>query len=197
MGEILMIMIGAILAENFVFTRFLGIYPFLAVSEKPSAVITSGVAMTFVMTISAAATWIIYHKLLVTYELEYLRTLAFALIIAALVQLIELSIKKYFAGLYKTIGTYLPLIAMNCAVFGAAFINIDSEYSFVNAVLFGLFAAIGFVFATVIFAGVRERLYFSEPPEAFKGIPIALVTAGLIAMAFAGFQNIEISKIFS
>ena len=192
MGEIFMIMIGAVLTENFVFSKFLGICPFLGVSEKPGTAIGMGIAVMFVMTIASAATWVIYYQVLVRYELEYLKTLAFILIIASLVQLIEMFMRRYFDALYRALGIFLPLITTNCAVLGAALINIDSEYSFINSVLYGLFAAIGFTLAIVIFAGVRERVLFSEPPAVFRGIPIALVTAGLLAMAFAGFQGVEI-----
>lgn len=192
MGEIFMIMIGAVLTENFIFSKFLGICPFLGVSEKPSTAIGMGMAVVFVMTLASAATWIVYYQILVRYELEYLKTVAFILIIASLVQFIEMFMKKYFTALYNALGIYLPLITTNCAVLGATIINIENEYSFINSVLYGMFAAIGFTLAIVIFAGVRERLVFAEPPVAFRGIPIALVTAGLLAMAFAGFQGVEI-----
>ena len=192
MSEIFMIMLAAVLTENFIFSKFLGICPFLGVSEKPSTALGMGMAVTFVMTIASAATWIIYYQILVRYELEYLKTIAFVLIIASLVQLIEMFMKKYVLALYNALGIYLPLITTNCAVLGAAIMNIDNEYNLINSIFFGMFAAIGFTLAIVIFAGVRERLYFSEPPAAFRGIPIALITAGLLAMAFAGFQGIEI-----
>ncbi|MCL1857790.1 MAG: electron transport complex subunit RsxA [Oscillospiraceae bacterium] len=192
MGEIFMIMIAAVLTENFVFSKFLGICPFLGVSDKPSTAFGMGMAVTFVMTLSSVVTWIVYNFILVQYNLEYLRTIAFILIIAALVQFIEMFMKKYVPALYQALGIYLPLITTNCAVLGAAIINIDNGYSLINAIIYGAFSAIGFTLAIVIFAGVRERINFASPPAIFKGVPISLVAAGLLAMAFAGFQGIEI-----
>jgi len=192
MGEILMIMLAAVLTENFIFTKFLGICPFLGVSDKPSTAFGMGMAVTFVMSLSSAATWIVYNSILVRFELEYLKTIAFILIIAALVQFIEMFMKKYFTALYKALGIYLPLITTNCAVLGAALINIDNGYNLINAIVYGAFSAIGFTLAIVIFAGVRERVNFANPPEMFKGVPIALISAGLLAMAFAGFQGVVI-----
>ena len=192
MGEIFMIMIAAVLTENFIFTKFLGICPFLGVSDKPSTAFGMGMAVTFVMTLSSAVTWIVYYFILVPYNLEYLRTVAFILIIAALVQFIEMFMKKYVPALYNALGIYLPLITTNCAVLGAALINIDNGYTLINAIIYGAFSAIGFTFAIIIFAGVRERISFANPLAVLKGVPIALIAAGLLAMAFAGFQGIEI-----
>ena len=192
MSEIFMIMLGAVLTENFIFSKFLGICPFLGVSDKPSTAFGMGMAVTFVMSISSALTWVVYHFILVAYGLEYLKTIAFILIIATLVQVIEMFMKKYVPALYEALGIFLPLITTNCAVLGAALINIDNGYNLITSVLYGTFSAVGFTLAIVIFAGVRERVYFANPPEAFKGIPIALVAAGLLAMAFAGFQGIDI-----
>jgi electron transport complex protein RnfA len=193
MGEILMIMLAAVLTENFIFSKFLGICPFLGVSDKPSTAFGMGMAVTFVMSLSSAATWIVYHYVLVPFGLEYLRTIAFILIIAALVQFIEMFMHKYVPALYQALGIFLPLITTNCAVLGAAMLNIDNEYNLIKSVLFGTFSALGFTLAIIIFAGVRERINFAEPPAIFKGVPIALVAAGLLAMAFAGFQGIEIA----
>jgi len=192
MGEILMIMLAAVLTENFIFSKFLGICPFLGVSDKPSTALGMGMAVTFVMTLSSAVTWAVYYFVLLPFGLEYLKTIAFILIIAALVQIIEMFMKKYFKALYEALGIFLPLITTNCAVLGAALINIDSGYNLISAVVYGMFSAIGFTFAIVIFAGVREKVMFASPPAIFKGVPIALVSAGLLAMAFAGFQGIEI-----
>lgn len=192
MSEIFMIMLGAVLTENFIFSKFLGICPFLGVSDRPSTALGMGMAVTFVMSISSAATWIIYHYILVAFGLEYLRTIAFILIIAALVQVIEMFMKKYVPALYEALGIFLPLITTNCAVMGATLINIDNEYNLITSVLYGTFSAVGFTLAIVIFAGVRERINFANPPAAFRGIPIALIAAGLLAMAFAGFQGIDI-----
>jgi electron transport complex protein RnfA len=192
MGEILMIMLAAVLTENFIFSKFLGICPFLGVSDRPSTAFGMGMAVTFVMSLASAATWTVYYYILVPFNLEYLRTIAFILIIAALVQFIEMFMKKYVPALYQALGIFLPLITTNCAVLGAAIINIDNEYNLIKAILYGTFSALGFTMAIIIFAGVRERINFADPPAIFKGVPIALVAAGLLAMAFAGFQGIEI-----
>ncbi|MCL2816316.1 MAG: RnfABCDGE type electron transport complex subunit A [Oscillospiraceae bacterium] len=192
MGEIFMIMLAAVLTENFVLSKFLGICPFLGVSDKPSTALGMGMAVTFVMCISSAATWVVYYFVLVAFGLEYLRTIAFILIIAALVQFMEMAMKKYFSDLYESLGIFLPLITTNCAVLGAAIINIDNEYNLITAVIYGTFSAVGFTLAIIIFAGVRERVNFANPPAIFKGVPISLIAAGLLAMAFAGFQGIEI-----
>jgi len=192
MGEIFMIMIAAVLTENFIFSKFLGICPFLGVSDRPSTAFGMGMAVTFVMTLSSAVTWLIYTFVLAPYDLEYLKTIAFILIIAALVQCIEMFMKKYFTPLYKALGIYLPLITTNCAVLGSALINIDNGYNLINSIIYGAFSAVGFTLAIVIFAGVREKINFADPPAIFKGVPIALVAAGLLAMAFSGFQGILI-----
>ena len=192
MGEIFMIMIAAVLTENFIFSKFLGICPFLGVSDKPSTAFGMGMAVTFVMTLSSAVTWLVYNFILARFGLEYLKTIAFILIIAALVQFIEMFMKKYFTPLYNALGIYLPLITTNCAVLGAALLNIDNGYNLINSIIYGVFSAIGFTLAIVIFAGVRERINFADPPQIFKGVPISLVAAGLLAMAFAGFQGIVI-----
>jgi len=187
-----MIMLAAVLTENFIFSKFLGICPFLGVSDKPSTALGMGMAVTFVMSISSAVTWLVYHFILVPFDLEYLKTIAFILIIAALVQFIEMFMKKYFTVLYNALGIFLPLITTNCAVLGAALINIESGYNLQTAIIYGTFSAVGFTLAIIIFAGVRERVNFANPPSMFKGVPIALIAAGLLAMAFAGFQGIEI-----
>ncbi len=192
MKEILLIAFAAIITENFIFSRFLGICPFLGVSEKPSTATGMGLAVMFVMTVSSALTWLVYEYILVPSGLEYIKTIAFILIIAALVQIIEMFLKKFIPALYQALGIYLPLITTNCAVLGAALLNVQNGFSFLESVVFGLSAAIGFTVALLIFAGVRERLRFSTPPAAFKGIPILLVSAGLIAMAFSGFAGITL-----
>ena len=192
MGELFMIMIAAVLTENFVFVKFLGICPFLGVSDKPSHALGMGMSVTFVMTLSSVLTWLVHHFILLPFELEYLRTVAFILVIAALVQIIEMFMKKYFKSLYEALGIFLPLITTNCAVLGAALININNGYDLISAITYGFFSAVGFTLAILIFAGVREKISFANPPAIFKGVPIALVAAGLLAMAFAGFQGIEI-----
>jgi electron transport complex protein RnfA len=192
MKEILLIAFAAIITENFIFSRFLGICPFLGVSEKPSTAAGMGFAVMFVMTVSSALTWLVYKFILVPSGLEYIKTIAFILIIAALVQIIEMFLKKFVPALYQALGIYLPLITTNCAVLGAALLNIQNGFSFIESVVFGLAAAVGFTMALLIFAGVRERLKFTTPPAAFKGIPLLLISAGLIAMAFSGFSGISL-----
>ncbi len=192
MKEILLIAFAAIITENFVFSRFLGICPFLGVSEKPSTAFGMGLAVMFVMTLSSALTKLVYDLILVPSDLEYIQTIAFILIIAALVQIIEMFLKKFVPALYQALGIYLPLITTNCAVLGAALLNIQNGYTFLESVVFGLSAAIGFTMALLIFAGVRERIRFSTPPKAFKGLPLLLLSAGLIAMAFSGFSGISL-----
>jgi len=190
--EILLFMLTAILIENFIFSRFMGCCPFIGVSEKPDTALGMGCAVTFVMTLSSAVTWALYHMVLVPLGLEYLRTVAFILVIAALVQFIEMFLRKYIPVLYNALGIYLPLITTNCAVLGAVLLNITNEYDFIHSVLFGFSAALGFMLAILLFAGVRMRLLCADPPKAFRGIPIALVAAGLIAMAFMGFSGMSI-----
>ena len=167
MSEIFLIMFTAILTENFIFSRFYGICPFLGVSDKPSTALGMGMAVTFVMTIS------------------------FILVIAALVQFIEMFLKKFIPTLYGALGIYLPLITTNCAVLGSALVNIEQGYSLIKSIVFGFSAALGFTMAIVIFAGVRERLRFAHPPKAFKGFPILLIAASLAAMAFSGFSGMK------
>jgi electron transport complex protein RnfA len=192
MKEILILMFSAIFIENFIFAKFYGCCPFLGVSEKPSTALGMGMAVTFVMTIASAATWAVYNYLLLPFDLEYLRTIAFILVIAGLVQFIEMFLRRFIPSLYSSLGIFLPLITTNCAVLGAAIVNIENGYNFIQSVAFGFSAAIGFTMAIVVFAGVRVRLAFAEPPKAFKGMPIALITAGLIAMAFMGFSGMSI-----
>lgn len=193
LGNLFLIFIGAVLVENYIFVRFLGICPFLGLSEKPSTAVGMGCAVTFVMTVSSAATWLVYHFILDRFGLTYLRTIAFILIIASLVQLIEMFLKRYVPLLYASLGIYLPLITTNCAILGAAILCIQQEYTLVESVVFGFGSALGFTLAIVIFAGVRERVAYADPPKCFRGIPIALVTAGLIALAFSGFQGMKIT----
>lgn len=192
MTKILLLMLGAILVENFIFSRFMGICPFMGVSEKPDTAIGMGFAVMFVMTLSSAATSLVYDYLLVRYELEFLSTIVFIVIIASLVQFIEMFLKKLVPSLYSALGIYLPLITTNCAVLGAALLNVEEGRGFVESVVFGFAAAIGFTLALVIFAGVRARMKYTNTPKSFQGSPIALIAAGLIAMAFAGFSGISL-----
>ncbi|MBQ4353961.1 MAG: electron transport complex subunit RsxA [Clostridia bacterium] len=191
MENIFMIMFTAIITENFIFSRFYGCCPFLGVSDKPSTALGMGMAVTFVMTLASAATWAVYTHLLVPFGLEYLKTIAFILVIATLVQFIEMFLRKFIPALYSALGIYLPLITTNCAVLGAALVNIEEGYSFIESLVFGCSAALGFTMAIVIFAGVRERLAFAEPPKSFRGFPILLISAGLAAMAFSGFSGMS------
>ena len=192
MTKILLLMLGAILVENFIFSRFMGICPFMGVSEKPDTAIGMGFAVMFVMTLSSAATSLVYDYLLVRYELEFLSTIVFIVIIASLVQFIEMFLKKLVPSLYSALGIYLPLITTNCAVLGAALLNVEEGRGFVESVVFGFAAAIGFTLALVIFAGVRARMKYTNTPKSFQGSPIALIAAGLIAMAFAGLSGISL-----
>ncbi|MBQ2468983.1 MAG: RnfABCDGE type electron transport complex subunit A [Clostridia bacterium] len=186
-------MFAAILTENFIFSRFLGICPLLGVSNKPSTAFGMGMAVTFVMTVSSAATWAVYHLILEPLHLEYLKTIAFILVIATLVQFIEMFLRKYVPALYGALGIYLPLITTNCAVLGSALLNIQKGYGFGESVVFGLSSALGFTMAILIFAGVRQRLDIANPPKAFRGFPILLIAASLAAMAFAGFSGMSFS----
>lgn len=198
LGDILVLMLSAVLIENFIFSRFMGCCPFLGVSEKPDTALGMGCAVIFVMTLASAACNVVYNFILVPFDLQYLYTIAFILVIAALVQFIEMFLRKAVPSLYNALGIYLPLITTNCAVLGAVILNMQkySEMakgeSFIFSVLFGFFAAVGFTLAIVIFAGVRARVEYADPPKAFRGMPIALITAGLIAMAFSGFSGASI-----
>ena len=186
------LIISSILINNYIFSRFLGCCPFLGLSEKTSTAAGMGCAVTFVMTVATAATWSVYHFVLVPLGLEYLETLAFILIIAALVQFIEMFLHKMVPSLYAALGIYLPLITTNCAVLGCALLCIQENYDFGHSVVFAFASALGFTLAIVVFSFVRERVALANPPKPFKGIPMALVTAGLIAMAFAGFTSIQL-----
>lgn len=194
MSEIFMIMFAAILTENFIFSKFYGICPFLGVSDKPSTALGMGMAVTFVMTISSAATWAVYYLILEPLGLEYLKTIAFILVIASLVQFIEMFLRKNIPSLYSALGIYLPLITTNCAVLGSALVNIQEGYNFLESVVFGFSAAIGFTMAIVVFAGVRERLVLADPPKSFRGYPILLISAAMAAMAFSGFAGMSFAR---
>ena len=193
MGNIFLIMFAAILTENYIFSRFLGICPFLGVSNKPSTAFGMGMAVTFVMTVSSAVTWVVYHLILAPLKLEYLKTIAFILVIATLVQFIEMFLRKYVPTLYGALGIYLPLITTNCAVLGSALLNIQKGYSFGESVVFGFSSALGFTMAILVFAGVRQKMELANPPKAFRGFPILLIAASLAAMAFAGFSGMNFS----
>lgn len=182
--------VAAILVENFVLVKFYGICPFLGVSKKTDTAFGMGMAVTFVMVLAAALTHLVYHSILVPLEVEYLQTLSFILLIAALVQFVEMFVAKTLPTLYNALGIYLPLITTNCAVLGVTLLNIENQLNFIESVWYAFSAAVGFTLAIVLFAGVRERLETADIPKALRGFPIALITAGLIAMAFLGFQGL-------
>ncbi len=190
--DVLLMMFSAVLVENFIFSRFYGCCPFLGVSEKPDTALGMGMAVTFVMTLSGAATWAVYHFLLVPFGLEYLKTVAFILVIAALVQFIEMFLRKFIPSLYGALGIYLPLITTNCAVLSSALLIVQEDYNFPQAVVFGFSAALGFTLAITVFAGLRARMQHANPPKAFEGFPLTLIAAGLLAMAFSCFSGIRL-----
>ncbi|MCT4598229.1 MAG: electron transport complex subunit RsxA [Vallitalea sp.] len=188
--ELLLLFIGAILVNNVVLTRFLGICPFLGVSKKVETAFGMGLAVTFVMTLASMISYLVYNYILVPRDLEYLYTIAFILVIASLVQLVEMIIQKSSPSLYQALGVYLPLITTNCAVLGVAVINMQANYSLIKSIINGFGTAIGFTLAIVILAGIRERIEYNDIPKPFKGYPIVLITAGLMAIAFLGFQGL-------
>ena len=190
MRELLMIAVGSALVNNVVLSQFLGLCPFLGVSKKMDTAAGMGAAVTFVITIASAITYPIYYFILVPLGLAYLETIAFILIIAALVQFVEMVLKKCMPPLYEALGVYLPLITTNCAVLGIALTNVQNSYNLIESFVSGLGTAVGFTIAIVIMAGVRERTEDNDVPESFKGMPIVLLTAGLMSIAFFGFSGI-------
>ena len=184
------ILIGGLLVNNFVLSQFLGICPFLGVSKKLNSAVGMSLAVIFVMLMATAATWPIYNLLLVPRDLGYLQTIVFILIIAALVQLVEIALKRFLPPLYNSLGIYLPLITTNCAVLGVTILNIDKGYDFGQSLVNALGAGLGFLLAMVMFAGVRERLESAEIPAGLKGLPITLVAASLVSVSFLGFQGL-------
>ncbi|MGI6652713.1 MAG: electron transport complex subunit RsxA [Christensenellales bacterium] len=187
---IFLFFVNCALVNNFIFSRFLGNCPYLGVSNKLSTATGMGIAVTFVMGLSSLFAYIVYTYLLVPLELQYLETIAFILIIAALVQFVEMFMKKSLPALYSALGIYLPLITTNCAVLGVTLVNIKADYNMIESVLSGVFGALGFLLAIVLMAGIRERLEHSDIPEAFKGFPICLIIAGMMSLAFFGFQGL-------
>ena len=189
---LLAITLGAILSNNFIFSQFLGCCPFLGVSKKVDTAVGMGIAVTFVMGLASAITWLV-NLLLVKLGLDYMQTVAFILVIAALVQFIEMFLQKSMPTLYTALGVYLPLITTNCAVLGVALLNTQNDYNFIESVVYGITGGLGFLLAIFLFAAIREQLEVSsDSPKAFDGFPIALVTAGLIALAFMGFSGLKI-----
>jgi electron transport complex protein RnfA len=189
---LLSLLITAIFINNFIFSKFLGICPFLGVSKKVGTAAGMGVAVIFVITLASAATWLVYNYILVPLNLAYLYNIAFILIIASLVQFVEMFIKKSSPSLYQALGVFLPLITTNCAVLGVAVLNMDNGYNFIESLVNGIGAAVGFTISIVLMAGVRERLERCPIPKPFQGFPIALITAGLMAIAFLGFSGMSI-----
>ncbi|NIR96357.1 MAG: electron transport complex subunit RsxA [Gammaproteobacteria bacterium] len=188
-AKLILIFFGAVFTNNFVLSYFLGICPFLGVSNRLSPAFGMGLATTFVMTLTAAVTWIIYHKILVPLEVTYLEYVSFIMVISALVQFVEMFLRKMMEGLYRTLGIYLPLITTNCAILGLALFMVLREYSFIEAVIFGFGAGAGFTLALVIMAGIRENLLLADIPEPFQGGAITLIVAGILALAFMGFSG--------
>ena len=193
---ILVIIMSSILVNNYVLTKFLGICPFLGVSKKTDQAVGMGLAVTFVMLLATAATYPIQHLILNKLELGYLQTIVFILVIAALVQLVEIILKKYMVSLYNALGIYLPLITTNCAVLGVVLLNIEEGYSFGQSIVSSLGAGLGFMVAMIMFAGVRERLEGADIPKSLQGLPITLVSASLVSMSFLGFTGL-VDNIFN
>ena len=191
LSSIFVLAINAILIENLCLVKFLGICPFLGVSKKTDTAVGMGLAVTFIMTLSSLITWLVYHFILIPAKLEYLRTIAFILVIAALVQFVETALKKMLPSLYSALGIYLPLITTNCAVLGIAITNITENYGLLFSILNGMFCALGFTLAIWIFACVRERIEHCDIPKPFSGFPIALITAALLSFALMGFSGRE------
>ena len=189
MKQILLILLISILVDNFCMSKFLGICPFLGVSRKVETAIGMGMAVTFVMVLASIITWLV-QLLLVALKIEVAQTIAFILVIAALVQFVEMVIQKSSPTLYQSLGVYLPLITTNCAVLGVAILNIQNKYNLIETIFNGLGGALGFTLAIVLFAGIRERLELSDIPKSFEGFPIALVSASLMAISFLGFSGL-------
>ena len=186
------ISLNAILAENFILVKFLGICPFMGVSKKTDTALGMGVAVIFVMALASAATWAVNEFLLIRLGLEYMQTVVFILVIAALVQFVEMFLQKALPALYQALGIYLPLITTNCAVLGVALLNIQHGYTFIESVVYGVTGGIGFTLAIVLFSSVRERLEDCDCPKAFRGFPLALIAAGLLALSFMGFSGFKV-----
>ena len=184
------IVIGAIFVNNVVLSQFLGICPFLGVSSKVETSLGMGAAVTFVMALSAVVTWALQTYILVPFGIEYMQTIVFILVIAALVQMVEIVLKKVSPSLYQALGIFLPLITTNCAVLGVAIISVQKDFDLLTSVIYAVSIALGFAIALVLFAGIRERLEVEDVPQGMRGVPIALITAGLLAMAFMGFANV-------
>ena len=190
--KLLSITLGAILANNFIFSQFLGCCPFLGVSKKVDTAVGMGVAVTFVMGLASAVCFVVNKFILIPLDLAYMQTVAFILVIASLVQFIEMFLQKTMPSLYTALGVYLPLITTNCAVLGVVLLNVQNNYNFIESVVYGITGGLGFLLAIVLFASIRERLVFADYPKCWDGFPIALITAGLMALAFMGFSGLKV-----
>ncbi len=190
MKELLLILMGGVLINNYVLVKTLGICPFLGVSKKFNQAFGMGIAVTFVMIVATLATYPLYYGLLLPYGLSYLRTILFILVIAALVQFVEIALKRFVPALHASLGVYLPLITTNCAVLGIALDNIGAEYNFLQSIVSSLGAGLGFLLAMVLFAGVRSRIENCPAPESMKGLPVTLVAAAIVSLAFLGFGGV-------
>ena len=190
MEKFLIILMTSVLVNNYVLVRFLGICPFLGVSKKLNQAVGMGIAVTFVMLLASAATYPIYTYLLAPNGMNYMRTIVFILVIAALVQLVEIILKRYIPALHKSLGIYLPLITTNCAVLGVTINNINDGFTFAESMVSSLGCGLGFLLAMVLFAGVRSRIEDANPPEAFRGLPITLISASIVALSFMGFAGL-------
>jgi len=188
--ELFLIFVSAVLVNNFVLAYFLGVCPFIGVSNKISSAFSMGLATTFVMTIASIVTWLIYYLILIPNNLEFLQYVAFILVIASLVQLVEMFVKKVSQPLYRALGIFLPLITTNCAILGLALFMVLRDYTFIESIIFGLGAGAGFTLAITIMAGIREELELADVPKAFQGAPITLIVAGILALAFMGFSGL-------
>jgi len=190
--ELLTVALGAVLINNFIFSQFLGICPFMGVSKSTDTASGMGLAVIFVMGLASAVCWPINHFILEPNQLVFMQTIVYILVIASLVQFIEMFLQKAMPSLYTALGVYLPLITTNCAVLGVVLQNTQNSYGFIMSVLYGVTGGVGFLLAIYLFAAVREKLEFAEVPKAFEGFPIALVTAGLLALSFMGFSGLKI-----
>ena len=188
--ELLIILISSSLISNVVLSQFLGLCPFLGVSKKTNTAVGMGTSVIFVITLASAVSGVIYKYILVPIDLTYLQTIVFILVIAALVQFVEMFLKKFIPSLYKALGVYLPLITTNCAVLGVALTNVQKNYGILEGIINGFATAVGFTISITILAGIREKMEFNDIPESFKGMPIVLITAGLMAIAFCGFSGL-------
>ncbi|MGN1031131.1 MAG: electron transport complex subunit RsxA [Butyricicoccaceae bacterium] len=192
MTNILAIILTAVLTNNVILAQFYGICPFLGVSKKVDTASGMGMAVTFVIGLASAVTWVVNYLVLEPLGLDYMRTVAFILVIATLVQFVEMFMMKSMPALYSALGIFLPLITTNCAVLGSALVNVQNSYNFIESVVYGVASGLGFLLVIVLFASIRERLEFADPPKSFEGFPLALVTASLMAIAFLGFSGLKI-----